>query len=83
MTDDALAIVLVRYFEHVRAEAIELGYAHGGSERVDGTAGYAADVANRAGLKPVPTPDATRLWVKDPDTWSSVEAPGGRTRERP
>jgi hypothetical protein len=62
--DDPLALVSVRYFERARAEAIELSYAYGGSERVDGTAGYAADVAYRAGLRPSPTSDGTRLWVK-------------------
>ena len=71
MSDDPLATVSVRYFDHARAEAIELGYAHGGSERIDGTAGYAAELARKAGLKAVPTADGTRLWVKDPDTWTS------------
>ena len=71
MTDDPLAIVSVRYIERASTESIELGYAFGGSERIDGTAGYAAELARKAGLKSVPTPDATRLWVKDPATWES------------
>jgi len=62
--DDPLALVSVRFFERARGESIELNYAYGGSERVDGTAGYAADVAYRAGLRPSPTSDGTRLWVK-------------------
>jgi hypothetical protein len=71
MTDDPVAIVLVRYFENASAEPIELVRAYGGSERVEGTAGYAAELAQKAGLKPVPTTDATRLWVKDPAAWNS------------
>ena len=69
MTDDPLAIVSVRHFEHARTEAIELGYAHGGSERIEGSAGDAAELARKAGLKAVTTSDETRLWVKYPDTW--------------
>ncbi|HYA67697.1 MAG TPA: hypothetical protein VED63_03095 [Acidimicrobiales bacterium] len=69
MADDPLSIVKVRYLDQERAQAIELTYGHGGSERVDGTAGYAADLARKAGLTFVPTSDATRLWVKDPAIW--------------
>jgi len=64
---DPLALVSVRYFERARSNAIELTHTYGGSERVDGTAGYAGDVAYRAGLRPSPTSDGTRLWVKVPE----------------
>jgi len=69
MADDPLAVVSIRYFDHARVEAIEVGYAHGGTERIDGSAGYAAELARKAGLTSVVTPDATRLWVADPDGW--------------
>jgi hypothetical protein len=72
MADDPVAIVVVRYFEQAVAEPIELVRAYGTSERVEGTAGYAAELAQRAGLKPVrTTADATRVWVKDPDAWTA------------
>ncbi len=70
MADDPLAITVIRHFEHARTEAIEIERAYGGRERVDGTAGYAAELAESAGLTSVATPDATRIWVKDPSIWN-------------
>ena len=69
MSGDPLATVSVRYFDHARSEAIELTCANGGSERIEGTAGDAAELARKAELKAVPTTDGTRLWVKDLDAW--------------